>query len=170
MSSPGKSIEPLLVTPLRSPKARKRARVQAQLAWRRTAVRLLAGGVVAAALVRLGAIAVEPLVATYRSGREIQALEIRYRGELGRHNHLQREMQFLSTNAGIEEEARRLGWVKDGETSIQIVKPASPPAAPAPAISPPKKLSGSDHVKEWLNTWLSVFHRASAQERARGGA
>jgi len=116
----------------------------------------------AAALVRLGAIAVEPLVATYRSGRDIQALEIRYRGEKTRQNHLQREIQFLSTNAGIEEEARRLGWVKQGETSIQILTPASV-AVPAPAAVPPQKTSGSEHVKQWLDTWLSVFHRAPAK-------
>lgn len=167
MSSPGKTIEPPLVTPLRSPKARKRARVQAQLAWRRTAVRLLVGGVVAAGLVRLGAIAVEPLVATYRSGREIQTLEARYHRELNRQQHLQRELQFLSTNAGIEEEARRLGWVKTGETSIQIVKPATPPAA-APVAAPPKKRSGSENVKAWLDTWLSGFQSGPAPDGTQG--
>src|ERR1043166_1747040 len=121
MASSGKGFEPVLVTPLRSPAARKRARAQAQLAWRRIAVRLLVGGVVAAALVRVGAIALEPLVATYRSGRDIQTLEAQYHAELARRNHLQREIRFLSTNAGIEEKARRLGWVKEGETSLQIV-------------------------------------------------
>jgi cell division protein FtsB len=170
MSSSGKSIEPLLVTPLRSPAARKRVRAQAQLAWRRTAVRLLVGGVVAAGLVRLGAIAAEPLVATYRSGRDIQALETRYRDELGRRKHLQHEIQFLSTNAGIEEEARRLGWVKDGETSIQILTPSTASTAPAPETLPAKKLSGSERVKQWLNTWLSVLHRAPVKGDPRGGS
>jgi hypothetical protein len=125
------------------------------------------GGVAAAALVRLGAIAVEPVVATYRSGREIQTLETRYRAELGRRSHLQREIRFLSTNAGIEEEARRLGWVKGGETSIQILTPARATAAPTLDTPPPKKLTGSEHVKQWLNTWLAVFHRAPGNGRAQ---
>jgi hypothetical protein len=157
MSNAGKTFEPVLVTPLRSPAARRRARVQAQLAWRRTAVRLLVGGVVAAGLVRVGAIAVEPLVATYRSGREIRTLERRYQVELARQRRLQKEIQFLSTNAGIEREARELGWVKAGETSLQIVMPAASTAAPV--ATPSKRRSGSERVKQWLDTLLLPLRR-----------
>src|SRR5947209_19780279 len=108
MSSSSSPVEPLLVPPLRSEAARKQARLRAQMTWRRLAVRLLIGGIASACLVRVGAIAREPLVATYHSGRSIQVLEVQYHTELARRNHLQRDIQFLATNAGIEEEARGL--------------------------------------------------------------
>src|SRR2546425_13069477 len=103
MSSSTSPVEPVLVPPLRSEAARKQARLRAQMTWRRVAGRLLIGGVVSACLVRVGAIALEPFVATYRSGRSIQVLEAQYHGELTRRSHLQREIRFLSTNAGVEE-------------------------------------------------------------------
>jgi cell division protein FtsL len=154
MSSSGSPVEPVLVTPLRSAAARKQARLRAQLSWRRAAVRLLVGGVVAAAVVRIGAIALQPLVATYRSGRAIQSLEGQYHSELARRNHLQREIQYLSTNAGIEEEARRLGWVKEGETALQILRPAGVSRDTLALVASPRKLSGAERVKQWLGTWL----------------
>jgi hypothetical protein len=161
MSVSGKSIEPVLVTPLRSPAARRRARVQARLAWRRLAVRLLVGGVLAAAAVRVGAIAIQPVVATFQAGTDTRELETRYRGELARHNRLQRDIRFLSTNAGVEEEARRLGWVKAGETSLQIVEPATPPR---PAVVP--QLSGSQRFRRWIESLLQ--RPAVASENATG--
>jgi hypothetical protein len=167
MSASGKSFEPVFVPPLRSPTARKRAKIQAQLAWRRTAVRLLIGGIVAAAMVRVGAIALEPLVVTYRSGREIRTLESQYRSELARRNRLQQEIRFLSTTAGVEEEARRLGWVRTGETSLQVLMP---PEAEADrrANAPRPKASGSERVRQWLETWLSALNRAPAKEAKPG--
>jgi hypothetical protein len=163
MSSSGSPVEPVLVTPLRSPAARKQARLRAQLTWRRTAVRLLIGGVIAACLVRVGAIAVEPLVATYNSGRAIQGLESKYHSEIARRGHLQHEIQYLTTKPGIEEEARRLGWVKQGETSLQIMLPSGAPPDPFASSAEPGKHSGSERVKQWLNTWLAVFHHSRSR-------
>jgi hypothetical protein len=148
-----------LVPPLRSEAARKQARLRAQMTWRRVAVRLLVIGVVTACLVRVGTIALEPLVATYHSGRSIQVLEAQYHAELARRNHLQREIQFLATKAGIEEEARRLGWVKEGETSLQTLTPGPLPIDAATPASPPKKLSGSERLKQWLGTWTTALTR-----------
>jgi hypothetical protein len=167
MSVSGNSFEPVLVTPLRSPAARKRARAQAQLAWRRLAVRLLVGGVLAAGVVRVGTIALEPLVATFRSGREIQGLEAEYRAELARQAHLQGEIRFLSTPAGIEEAARGLGWVKEGETSLQLVKPELATKTEKMEVGSSSRQSGSERLKEWIARLFPPQEAAPSGRAAR---
>lgn len=90
---------------------------------RKAAVRILlltAGAILVARAVSL---ATQPLVATFRAGRQIRSLEGRLAEEQARGQRLLADMAFLKTPAGVEEEARRQGWVRAGETAIQILGP-----------------------------------------------
>jgi hypothetical protein len=96
------------------------------------------GGLALAASLRLGAIALDPILATYRSSSEIRALSAEYQAARAKNERLHRQIAYLNSRAGIEEEARRLGWVRTGEFPLRIVpqpvnaNPQGVPGAPAP--------------------------------------
>jgi cell division protein FtsB len=139
-----RGIEPVLVAPLRPGKGSAELTQQvrgrmSRAAWlgagrgRRLAFVLFWGGLALAASVRLGSIAFQPILAGYRSGREIRDLASEYQEARLRNEHLHRQITFLKTSAGVEEEARRLGWVRAGERPLQIVLPDTPDHRPATA-------------------------------------
>jgi cell division protein FtsB len=108
--------------------------------WRRLARRFLVTGLLVALGLRLGAIAVQPIAAVYHSHRDIQVLEKEYASVRQRYEWLQSRVRHLNTSAGIEEEARRLGWVRSGEVPLRIVtlsEPSAPAGSPPPAAGGP---------------------------------
>jgi hypothetical protein len=176
-----KGIEPVLVAPLRPGKGGsdltqygRGARGAGQAvpvgrsagSGRRLAKCLLWSGLAVAAGVRLGTIAFQPILAGYRSGREIRSLAVEYREARLRNERLHRQIAYLKTSAGIEEEARRLGWVRAGERPLQLVmpeKPAwkSPPPSEnttgrqKPAVPTPRS-STAERVQQVLATWSAT--------------
>jgi cell division protein FtsB len=157
-------LDPVLVTPLRRPRTRARkrtARVPAgQPKMLRTALWIVAGATVFAFAGRIGAFAMEPLAATWRTEQEIRELRDATRKETAVNEQLRRDIAYLSTQAGVEQEARRRGWVRPGEVALSIVRP-EPEVAPAtePKAEPIKTASASisDRIQSVLDTCLSVF-------------
>src|SRR5262245_8039320 len=74
-----------------------------------------AGGVV---LTRAASWAMRPVMASYHAGQEIEEMESRLAVQQARKGRLLGEIAYLKTPAGVEEEARRQGWVRSGETAI----------------------------------------------------
>jgi cell division protein FtsB len=135
---------------------------------------LLWGGLVLAASVRLSTIAFQPILAGYRSGREIQDLAAEYREARLRNERLHRQIAYLKTSDGIEEEARRLGWVRTGERPLQIVLPEKPsmsgslaaaefgsppthgPGHPQRTTAPSPRSTTAERIQQMLATWSAT--------------
>lgn len=154
------SFEPLLVDRLQPTPQRPAAAPRPRpLRARRSALLIVAVTAAGVLLTRAAAVAVEPLVATHRIGREIEALETRAAAEEARKERLLAEMAYLKTPTGIEEEARRQGWVCRGETAIRIVRPegASPSDLEDAPQPPPARKSLSDRLRDAIRTCLATL-------------
>jgi hypothetical protein len=164
---PAPPIQPPIVAPLTGrapgrPRWRLALRAPSGRPWAWT---LLWGGLALGASIRLGAIALDPIVATYRSSSEIRALRAEYAGAREANERLRRQIDFLRSRSGVEEEARRLGWVRAGELPLRIVvqpmnatyhpgavtreaeegatrRPSGDPAATGPSRVPVKRVAG----------------------------
>lgn len=161
-------LDPVLVTPLRRPETRPRKRRRSKANQTSPYIMKAAVGIVAVtALVvfagRITAFAMEPLVVTMRTGQQIQGLKDQRKQEAQTNEQLRQDIAYLKTPAGIEQEARRRGWVRPGEVALSIVQPEVP--AGAPAVKPEKhaiqtasaKMTFSDRVQSVLDTCLAVF-------------
>ena len=123
-----------------APEAPRRGRHQSRAA-RRLAAAIIIAAVAAALLARMASAAVRPLVVAFQAGQEVKRLRVQVASQRERHERLLQEIAYLKTPAGIEEEARRQGWVRDGETAIQVIRPQSeaPDAAPRVRRHPKSK-------------------------------
>jgi hypothetical protein len=158
-------FEPVIISRLQRTTAAQLARERAQQLWRQRALRLLLHAIVVAIGLRILAIAVQPCLAAYRSSRDIEVLGAQLQREEKRHHRLLAQKQFLLSDHGVEEEARRFGWTKAGEIPLQIITPEPAPAgqpavdqrAPADRAKTgvlPSRISGSERLRLWLSRWL----------------
>ncbi|MGI8972175.1 MAG: FtsB family cell division protein [Dehalococcoidia bacterium] len=155
-------VEPLIISKLQRTTAAEIARQQARAALRQRVSRLLITAVVAAAGLRVLTIAVQPCLAAYRSSRHSHTLRTQLLREAERHQHLKSQISYLQSDPGVEEEARKLGWTKSGEISLQLIAPApkamAKPGAQPPALvaaeNTPIHISGSERVRLWLTRLL----------------
>lgn len=127
------------------------------------------GIVVVTALVafagRIAAFALEPVLATYRTGHEIQALEKAVAKVETKNARLKQDITYLKTPAGVEQEARRRGWVRKGEVAMSVIQPETVPgAAPLKPASKPLQTASAeqpasltDQFRTALDTCLAVF-------------
>lgn len=160
-------LDPVLVTPLRRPETRPRKRRRSKAnqtspVIMKTAVGIVVGAAVFAFAGRIAAFAVEPVAVTMRTGKEIRQLQDLQRREAQVNEQLRQDIAYLKTPAGIEQEARRRGWVKPGEVALSIVQPEAPEAPPKMEAQPIQTaavapMSFSDHVQSVLDTCLAVF-------------
>jgi cell division protein FtsL len=157
-------VEPVIISRLQRATAAQIAQERARALWRQRAARILVNAVIAAVCLRVLAIAVQPCLAGYRSTRGIHTLRDQLHREAERHQHLQSQIQFLQSDSGVEEEARKLGWTRVGEVALQIVTP-EPPSKPLPAVSAepakavpaaklPSRVSVSERIRLTLTRWL----------------
>jgi cell division protein FtsL len=157
-------LDPVLVTPLRRPATRQRKRAHRVAQASPRVLKFAVGIVLAAALVtfagRIAAFAMQPVMATWQTGQDIRDLEATVRKETSVNEQLKRDIAYLSTQSGIEQEARRRGWVKPGEVALAIVRPDAEPAQKAkPEEKPVKTASASvsERIQSVLDTCLAVF-------------
>jgi cell division protein FtsL len=161
----GSPVEPLIISRLQRATAAQIAREQARAKWRGRASQLFVGAIVAAIALRVLAMAMQPCLAAYRSACDIDQLRVQLRQEMERHEHLKSQISYLQSTHGVEEEARKLGWIKTGEVSLQIVTPEPPGTgltagdhwqlAKASADGKlPAHTSGSEHLRLTLTRWL----------------
>jgi hypothetical protein len=136
---------------------------------RRIALGIVVAAIASVLIARVAHAVITPVVAIYRSGVAIRELEGRLAQEEARRQRLLADRRYLNTPAGVEEEARRQGWVRAGETAIQILRPeAAPPerprSAPRPA-SPPRQPGFWERVvAPFLSGLSGGTRRAPAQE------
>jgi hypothetical protein len=112
-----------------------------------------------------------PVVAIYRSGIAIQQLEGQLAREEQRRQRLLADRKYLTTPAGVEQEARRQGWVRRGETAIQIVRPEGASArllddAPPPA-APPRPPTIAGRVSDFVAACLASMRGGAAPASRR---
>jgi hypothetical protein len=161
-SSP--TVEPVFISRLQRTTAAQIARERALASWRQRASRLVLNAVVAAVALRVLTVALQPCLAAYRSARAIQQLQGQLHREWERGQHLKSQIAFLNTDRGVEEEARKLGWTRPGEVSLQIITPEPRPAAKkegaaarASTATLPSHVSGSERLRlaitQWLERW-----------------
>lgn len=163
-------LDPLLVKPLRKPDAPvRRRRPKQYLKARSSIVRIALGIVIGVTTLvfagRVLAFAVQPVLATYRTGQEIQVLEKTLTREAAVKKQLQDDIAYLRTSAGVEQQARRAGYVKPNEVALAMLTPESP--APAvepgakpgakPAAKPEKPKQFATQLREAIDTCLAVF-------------
>jgi cell division protein FtsL len=162
-------LDPVLVQPLRRPARPRRKRARAHPQQSRPAVIKTALGIVLAVAAiafagRIAGLALQPVMATYRTGQEIRSFQRSVAVEESTNAALREDIAYLRTPAGIEQEARRRGWVKPGEISLSVIAPDSDTGAgaaqnPAPARSSAArpKPAIADRIREWLDTCLAVL-------------
>lgn len=161
-------LDPLLVRPLRRPERRRprrrpRSPVRARPAVVRAAVLIALAGLVFAFAGRIGGVALEPVLATYRTGREIRRLEAVLAREQAVNAQLRADIAYLRTRDGVEQEARRRGWVRSGEVALTVIDPqeenaASPSGASGqPGLEEAKPRSVAGRIRAAIETCLAVF-------------
>lgn len=76
---------------------------------------------IAAAALVLAAILVYPSAQQYyQTYRENQRLQAEYLAIESRNAEIQSNIDYLNTDAGIEDQARQYGWVEQGENSVSV--------------------------------------------------
>ncbi|GEM_PF-2714977 len=106
------------IKPRRTAAPKKRRSKQTR--YTRIAVTTLA---IAGVLFGVGAViskAAKPYVVGYSESREITEITQQIAEEEARRRELKSEIRYLQTPAGMEAEARKLGWVKEGEISVVV--------------------------------------------------
>jgi cell division protein FtsB len=176
-------LDPVLINPLRQPEERPQKRTapvpKARPAVIRMAVAMVLGALCFTFAGRLAAFAVEPAMATYRTGQEIRTLEGELKQEEARHEALKDDLRYLRSKRGVEQEARQQGYVMPGEIALNLppapstaqpgtTTPGAGSTMPAKSAAPPAAAtapnSGStaiaDQIRAAVETCLAVFgHR-----------
>ena len=68
----------------------------------------------------------KPYVISYTESTEIASIQKQIADAKTENSQLKRDLEYLATPQGKEAEARRLGWVKKGETALVVQQPAQP--------------------------------------------
>jgi cell division protein FtsB len=129
------------------------------------AIAIVAGTVLLTCAGRLAQFVTEPVVSIHRAGLEIKALRRERAARAETNDQLRKEIVYLNTNAGIEREARRRGWVKPGEVALSIVTPEVAPETAVAAGKPmPTRTASADHprsiadrIRAAVDTCLAAF-------------
>lgn len=95
-----------------------------------------------------------PYVINYGESREVARLQKEIGAARAENRQLKGEIRDIETQTGKEAEARKLGWVKKGETAIVVEQPQKTALETAQPI--PNK-SCWQRASDWLT---GLFHRA----------
>jgi len=171
-------LDPVLVTPLRRPKPQSTQQsasaAQERSPMFKVAIAIVAGTLVLACAGRIIQFATEPLLSMHQAGREIKELRRERARRTADNNRLRADIVYLNSNAGIEQEARRRGWVKPGEVALSIVVPDAPPevkvAAAKPAVhtrtaSADHSRSIADRIRAAVDNCLAAFGGGGTETR-----
>ena len=120
-------------------------------------------GACLAVVLRCGVFAADPVMNTYRAGAEVRTIQAELQAEERRSQNLATDLAYLQTDEGIEQEARRRGWIYENETLLHL-----PPAADEPSSSPETRngatravvsISVSERIQHFVDTCLAAFQR-----------
>jgi cell division protein FtsB len=156
-------LDPLLVNRLRRPELPPKKAAVGPARPRPAVVRMALGIVLGAIAVsfagRIAGFALEPVFVTYRTGQEIRSLQQVAGSQSATNAQLRQDIAYLNTPAGVEQEARRRGWVKPGEVALSLVVPeeAAESSTPKPSVQQPGRVSISDQIRNAVDTCLAVL-------------
>ena len=119
-----------------------------------TALVIAVGGIGFAFAGQITAVALHPLVAMTQTGQEIRRMEVQLKEELAANERLREDIAYLKTKAGIEQEARRLGWTRPGEVALTLVAPEATPSEVKPQQKPRsfETAAAPVSVTDWIRT------------------
>ncbi len=100
-----------------------------------------------------------PFAATLRSGREIRGLKTSLASARTTNQQIRDDIAYLRTPAGVEQEARRRGYVRPGEIALTLVPndPTPPAAAPRTAVAAGPPSTVSERIREAVESCLAVL-------------
>lgn len=81
----------------------------------------------------------KPFIVSYSESKDIAVLKRESVAVAAENKRLREQRDYLLTARGKEAEARKLGWVKDGEVSIVVEKPPRTIVLDIPQNQPKKK-------------------------------
>ena len=160
------SVDPVLTSPL----SRRTPDLRTGIAWgevlprvgRVTGIAVLATlGLLCAG--RASDLASRPVRETYRIGSEIRSLEHQLALEAAINKRLQEDIAYARSQAGIEQEARKRGWVLPGEVALTITahEPAGPVSHPVADAAEPaaarRAVTWIERLRDGVDTCLAVF-------------
>jgi len=168
------SLDPIVLSPRPAGSSRAiagRAPSRA-IATKKLALGILLATLFAVFLGRGSKAALEPLMAMHRSGNDIRVLESGLSRQQATFERLQLQKAYLNTPAGVEEEARRQGWVRRGETAIRVLRPAVTSADTTAKDQRPEADRSSgviDRLRALIDTCLIPFNGrpANSTEKAK---
>ncbi|MBM3460201.1 MAG: hypothetical protein FJX77_16905 [Armatimonadetes bacterium] len=161
-------LDPVFVRRLRQPQPPKRTRILpgprlgSPTRTQKRALYVVAGAVALCVAIRLCQFALHPVVRIVQTGDQIRNLEVAIAREKSYNADVRSDVEYLKTSAGIEQEARRKGWVRPGEIAISVVQPAveSGPTAGPPGSRPTAVSHSptfSDRIRSVVETCLAVL-------------
>lgn len=106
------------VKPRRTANPKRHRSRRSQL--RRTIVTVLS---IAGILLAVGAVigkGAKPYLVGHTENREIAQINQQIAHEQARHRNLSKQIEYVQTPSGMESEARKLGWVKEGEVAVVV--------------------------------------------------
>lgn len=159
------SLDPVLVNPIRRSdrSVRRRATISDPLvrpAVLRAAAFVLGASVLISFGGQIASVAFQPIQVTHRTGMEVRALQAEVEEQRRKNEQLERDIAYYRTRAGIEQEARRKGWVREGEVAVNLVLPPAPQRTQTASAAPVESRdaqSVSTRLRSWLETCLAVL-------------
>lgn len=119
------------IKPRKTKKSRSRKTRFARIA----VMSLAAAGVLFVAGSVIGKV-LEPYVVGYGENREIAQVTEQIRQLEAERRDLKRQIRYVQTPAGMEAEARKLGWVKEGEVAVVVENAKAEPKTEDPLRAP----------------------------------
>ncbi len=169
-AAPALALDAPLVAPLRRPEARPRPKprvpaLKPRPALIKAATLTVAGVALLCCTGRIAAFAMAPVIQSYRTGADIKTMELRIADAKRANAELARQVSFLGTGTGKEEEARRRGYLRPHEIGIQFVLPEHmAAAAPAAAAGPVRaRVSISERIRNAVDTCLANLGGGNAR-------
>ncbi len=157
-------FNPVLVQALRDvaavPARRAAKRFQARPGVLRAAAYLVAGAATIAFAGHIAAAAAAPVIATHRTGVEIQSFERELSAATQHNDGLRAQIALMDTRTGWEQEARRRGWVKRDEVAVGLVFHDASGTAVKSARGPEIASRGesfADRIRQAVESTLAVF-------------
>jgi hypothetical protein len=150
------------VAPLRRPEARPEPKRQLPVLKPRpglmkAAVVSVAGVALFCCAGQIAAFAMAPVVASFRTGQEIQSYELKIQQAKAANAALAQDVAYWSSKLGREEQARRRGELAPNEVALVTILPEGVQAdkPEAPASKPAVKKSIAQRIRETVDTCLA---------------
>lgn len=147
------------IKPGRWSRPRRRALRIRRLAYASLAV-IAGAGILLCVGAAVGKMA-KPYVVGHREGKEIAEIKRQIAEAESENRELKAAIEYLSTPAGVEVEARKLGWVKKGEIAVVVERPRSEQSTVGP-------VEDADRVSFWRRVGRGIARLFGGRKAEKG--